>query len=173
MVPLIPVIGLGVGLLVGALRGRVWRWTMAGITCAAIAAGPWPFDPKAPMIVEAQWDTPNREARRAVTAYLGTHWDGELVLASMGSLAHYMQELSSVGFGLDDFVHEGTGELWDAASADPGGHVRWVLVEERAEGGDVLAQRAAARPQYLSDFRRVADGGGVALYHRRPVRTAP
>ena len=33
-------------------------------------------------------------------------------MASMGSLAHYMQELSHAGFDLDDFLHEGNGPIW-------------------------------------------------------------
>ena len=41
----------------------------------------------------------------------------------MGSLAHYMQELSSIGFGIRDFVHEGNGEIWLDAFADPARHV--------------------------------------------------
>jgi len=45
--------------------------------------------------------------------------------------------------------------------------VRWVLVEERAEGGDQLFQRASADRSYLDGFTRVAEGGGVALYERR------
>lgn len=173
MVPLVPVVGLGVGLLVGAARGRRWRLAVASVSLVALVTAFEPFDRHAPMVAEAQWDTPNRQARRAVTTHLVAQWDGELVLASMGSLAHYMQELSAAGFDLADFIHEGNGEIWDAASEHPGRHVSWVLVEERAEGGDVLAQRASARPQFLADFERVAEGGGVALFRRSPVRTGP
>jgi hypothetical protein len=121
------------------------------------------------MVLEAQWDGPNRRGRQAVTAYLRQHWDHELVMASMGSLAHYMQELSEAGFALSDFLHEGNGVIWDAAIENPGAHVDWLLIEERAEGGDMIAERARSRPRYLSGFTRVAEGGGVALYRR--VRT--
>jgi hypothetical protein len=44
--------------------------------------------------------------------------------------------------------------------------VNWVLVEERAEGGDLLFARSRADPAFLSGFTRVAEGGGVALYRR-------
>ena len=37
-------------------------------------------------------------------------------MASMGSLAHYMQELSHAGFDLGDFLHEGSGPIWQRAS---------------------------------------------------------
>jgi hypothetical protein len=170
MVPLVPVVGLGLGLLVGHARGR-WRLLVAVCAWAAIIAGPRPLSSTAPMVLEAQWDVPNRHARDAVTVYLRQHWDRGMVLASMGSLAHYMQELSAAGFQIRDFVHEGNGFIWDAALENPGAHVRWVLVEEQAEGGDMLAQRARARPRYLAGFTRVAEGGGVALY-RRPANVS-
>ena len=41
--------------------------------------------------------------------------DGTTIMASMGSLAHYMQELSHAGFDLDDFLHEGSGPIWGVA----------------------------------------------------------
>jgi hypothetical protein len=45
-----------------------------------------------------------------------------------------------------------------------------MLVEERAEGGDVLAQRIARDPPFARDMSRVCEGGGVALYRRlRPA----
>ena len=46
--------------------------------------------------------------------------------------------------------------------------MRWVLTEERAEGGDALAARARADPQWLAGFTRVAEGGGLVLYRKDP-----
>jgi hypothetical protein len=46
--------------------------------------------------------------------------------------------------------------------------VRWILIEERAEGGDALAVRARSDPGFLAGFARVAEGGGMALYRRVP-----
>ena len=88
-------------------------------------------------------------------------------MASMGSLAHFMQELSHDGFRIRDFLHEGNGDIWLAALEYPDPHAEWVLIEEQAEGGDMLATRARARPGYLASYARVAEGGGVALYRRR------
>ncbi|MGE5814055.1 MAG: hypothetical protein ACM36C_06180, partial [Acidobacteriota bacterium] len=126
-----------------------------------------PIDPRAAMVQEAQWDRPNSAARHAVTTYLRAHWDGQPVMASMSSLGHYMQELSLVGFDLRDFLHEGNGDLWKAALAHPAPYVEWMLVEEKAEGGDMLAERARQDPAFLDGFTRTASGGGVALYERR------
>ncbi len=42
--------------------------------------------------------------------------------------------------------------------------MRWVVIEERAEGGDALFQAAQRDPHFLDGFVRVAEGGGVALY---------
>jgi hypothetical protein len=123
-----------------------------------------PLDPNAAMVREAQWDRPNAAARQTVTNYLQAHWDGQPVMASMGSLGHYMQELSRAGFNLADFLHEGNGDLWKAALATPSPYVHWILVEEKAEGGDMLAQRAHEDPAFLEGFTRAASGGGVALY---------
>jgi hypothetical protein len=106
--------------------------------------------------------------RAHVTEYLRAHWDGQTVMASMGSLAHYMQELSGAGFNLRDFLHEGNGDIWLSALDYPDPHVEWLLIEEQAEGGDMLAVLARERPAFLSGYARVAEGGGVALYRRRP-----
>jgi hypothetical protein len=124
-----------------------------------------PLDSSAPMIAEARRDQRNMQARSAVTRYLDQHYDGRLIMMSMGSLAHYMHDLSKSGFALREFLHEGNGELWTFAILfGPRGHVGWVAVEERAEGGDILFQRARQNPSFLRGFVRVAEGGGVALY---------
>jgi hypothetical protein len=127
------------------------------------------FDPAlAPMLVEAQLDRANSFGRRTVTACLQQHYDHSTIMASMGSLAHYMQELSHAGFDLDDFLHEGSGPMWAVAlHQDPSLVVGWILIEEVAEGGDRLHQIATAWPQFLDGYDRVCEGGNVALYRRR------
>jgi len=77
-----------------------------------------------------------------------------------------MQELSQEGYGIRDFLHEGNGDIWLAALEYPDRHVEWMLIEEVAEGGDMLAVRARERPRFLAGYLRVAEGGGVALYRR-------
>jgi hypothetical protein len=165
MIPLIPVVGLGVGYAIG-LAGRA-RPFVAVLALAALIAGPHPLDASAPMVLEAQWDREHRAGRAQVAAYLRRHWDGEPIMASMGSLAHFMQELSLEGFRVRDFLHEGNGDIWLAALEYPDPHVEWMLVEELAEGGDMLALRARERPRFLDGYLRVAEGGGVVLYRRR------
>ena len=86
-------------------------------------------------------------------------------MASMGSLGHYMQELSSAGFEIRDFLHEGNGPIWDSAfTRGPAPLVQWVMVEEQAEGGDAVIQRTL--PRLLEDFELVCRGGNVSLYRR-------
>ena len=165
MVPLVPALGLGVGCAVG-LAGRL-KPLVAVMALAAVATGPSPLDPAAPMVNEAQWDRANQAGRAKVAAYLRARWNGEPVMASMGSLAHFMQELSLDGFRIRDFLHEGNGDIWLAALEYPDPHAEWMLVEEQAEGGDMLAARSRSHPQYLAGYARVAEGGGVALYRRR------
>ena len=126
-----------------------------------------PLDSAAPMVRESQWERPFSQARRPVTLALKARWDGTPIMASMGSLGHYMQEMSREGFVLANFLHEGNGDIWKAAEITPAPYVRWMLIEETAEGGDSLAQRAKASERYLEAFTRVAEGGGVALYERQ------
>lgn len=155
--------GIGVGLLPRRVRG-IAALAVLGITLVQTP----PFDPHSPLVTEAQWDRPNSLARRDVTRCLAGDFKrpDEKVLVSMGSLAHYMQELSHAGFDIRDYVHEGIEDLWDDALLWPGRHVEWILFEERAEGGDVLTARRRADPDFVAGFTRVCSGGGVALYHR-------
>jgi hypothetical protein len=156
------------GVLVGLLHRR---WPRAGTALGvglvvAVVAGHPPLEADAPMVREAQWDTAHRRGRSAVTAYLSREWDGQPIMASMGSLAHYMQETSRAGFRIKDYLHEGNGDLWKEALKRPHPHAAWILIEERAEGGDMLAALVRTNPVFLSGYARVAEGGGVALYRR-------
>lgn len=139
---------------------------IALIGLAVLESPPWNL--KAPMVVEAQWDRPASLARTAVTDCLARDYRGDKILASMGSLAHYMQELSLRGFAIADFVHEGNEAIWrDALAAGPAAHTGWMLVEERAEGGDQLAQRIRQDPSFARRMTKVCEGGGVTLYRRQ------
>ena len=166
MIPLVAACALLCGVAVGMMRqypAIVLAGLLGGITL--IQSPPWRAD--APMLLEAQWDRPASQGRRTVTACLAPAYGGEKVLASMGSLAHYMQELSRQGIGIADFVHEGNGVIWQLAlETGPAPHAGWMLVEEQAEGGDVLAQRIRRDPMFARGMTRVCEGGGVALYKR-------
>ena len=106
-----------------------------------------PLDASAPMVVEAQWDRPNVPARAARDRLPRTHYDGETIMASMGSLGHYMQEASQrADSTIRDFLHEGNGDIWLAALNGPRPYAGWVLIEEKAEGGDMLARNRAREP---------------------------
>jgi hypothetical protein len=169
MVALVLGIAAGSGFTVAALR---W-WPLQVMALLGLAiAGPPPLSARAPMVMEAQWDRPASRARQAVTACLARDFDRprEKILASMGSLAHYMQELSREGFRLDDFVHEGTDDIWPDAVDSPKRHVQWILFEEQSEGGDSLTQIRQRFPEFVDGFERVCEGGGVALYRKPPRR---
>jgi hypothetical protein len=153
--------------------GIALLWAPARIVAAAavlwwaIGQGS-PLERGAPVIVEAQRDAQNLAGRRAVTDYLRRSWDGSPIMMSMGSLAHYMHDLSHAGFRIRDFLHEGNDDVWKyAAWIGPRGFVKWVIVEERAEGGDVVFLATKRDRIFLQGFDRVAEGGGVALYRAR------
>ena len=153
--------GAGVALLPRRIRAA------AAVAIVALAA--WqvpPFDAKAPVVIESQRDAANAAGRRTVTAYLEAHWDRQPILMSMGSLGHYMHDLSRSGFVVKDFLHEGNGEIWIHAARFPRPFVEWIAIEERAEGGDALHWQAEHNPNFLKGYLRAAEGGGVALYRR-------
>jgi hypothetical protein len=152
--------GLGVGLLPHC-RGLA----AAVVVLTAFAETP-PFSGRSPMVVEAQRDAASVIARQAVTECLAKNYDHTPILASMGSLAHYMQETARAGFSIRQFIHEGIGQLWADSLSDPGRHASWLLIEEHAEGGDVLARSSRHSSTFLAAFTRECAGGGVALYRR-------
>jgi hypothetical protein len=85
-------------------------------------------------------------------------------MMSMGSLGHYMHDLSREGFEIRNFLHEGNGDIWSAALLKPAGIAGWIVIEEKAEGGDALFAQSGRNSTFLDGFERVAEGGGVALY---------
>jgi hypothetical protein len=164
MVPLIAIEAIGAGFIAGLVKRAALPASL--LVLALIANELRPLDGSAPMVVEAQWDRPNVEARARVTACLGEPGSGQKIMASMGSLGHYMQEASRSGFAIRDFLHEGNGDIWLAALENPAPFAEWILIEEKAEGGDMLARRARERPNFLNGYSRACDGAGLALYVR-------
>jgi hypothetical protein len=151
--------GAGVSLLWSRIRPIA-----AALAIAVTVVQAHPLDRAAPMISESQLEAANKTGRRAVTDYLVAHHDGRTIMMSMGSLGHYMQDLSAYGFRIHDFLHEGNGDLWNYATGDPRGLAGWIVIEQKAEGGDSLYLEARRRPDFLAGFEKVAEGGGVALY---------
>jgi hypothetical protein len=167
MVPLacacIPLCGIAIGRQTNPVSRALLAVVL--IVSAVIESPPW--NRQAPLLVESQLDASNSAGRQVVTRCLAMGYRGEKVMASMGSLAHYMQELSHEGFAIRDFIHEGNGAIWDLAlETGPALHAGWMLVEEQAEGGDALAERVRRSPMFVSRMTRVCEGGGVALYRR-------
>ncbi len=163
MVPLIAAAAVGCGLAAGLLRRG--RTAAAAVVAAVALATLRPLDANAPMVVEAQWDRPNLAARARVTRCIGLQ-PGAKIMASMASLGHYMQEASADGFQIRDFLHEGNGDIWLAAIERPRPFADWVLIEEKAEGGDMLARIAGEHPHFRGGYSRVCEGAGLALYRR-------
>jgi hypothetical protein len=173
MVPLVAACalagGLGIGLIEARLKpgGRALAALLAAVLILSTLIESPTWRTTAPLIAESTWDIPASLERRAVTRCLAPAYRGEKILASMGSLAHYMQELSAEGFDIADFINEGNGTIWNVAvSSGPAPHAGWMLVEETAEGGDLLAQRIRADATFADGMVRVCEGGGVALYRR-------
>jgi hypothetical protein len=169
MVPSVTAAAIFCGLALARLPRR-WQLPAAAMLVIGVFVQARPFDPSAAMVLEAQWDRPRMFARREVTRCLPPAGRGEVIMASMGSLAHYMQELSAVGYSIRDFLHEGNGDLWAGALNGPRRYVRYILIEEVAEGGDMLAERARSDPRFLDGFTRTCSGGGVALYELQSAK---
>jgi hypothetical protein len=164
MVPLTMSVAVFAGLGVGLLP-RVRPLAAMMVILTAVVETP-PLAGHSPMVVEAQRDAASVVARRAVTECLLQNYDQTPILASMGSLAPYMQETARAGLSIRQFLHEGIGQMWADSLVEAGRHVSWVLIEELAEGGDVLARLSRESPEFLSGFTRQCAGGGVALYRR-------
>lgn len=171
MVPLIAIEAVAAGALVRfagrPLRLRLPRTAIALFVLGVAVYELHPFDRQAPMVVEAQWDLVNQSPRHRVTQCLKSRYHGESVMASMGSLGHYMQETSRDGFNVRDFLHEGNGDIWLAALETPRPYAGWLMMEEKAEGGDMLYKRAREHPEFLAGYSRVCEGAGLALYERQ------
>ena len=164
MVPLLAAQAIGVG-------AAASRWRQAAPVAAAvllIVAGLElaPLYGAAPMVAEAQWDRPNAAARHQVTACLAATYDGTTIMASMGSLGHYMQELSRSRIRDPRFPPRRQRRHLAQRVVRARPFAGWVLIEEKAEGGDMLAATARENPRLLDGFSRVCEGGGVALYRR-------
>jgi hypothetical protein len=164
--------GIAAGLVVqggpgGRGRGRLGLAAAGLLIGSSLVESP-PFA-RGPMVEEATWDAVASDGRRRVTACLGEWRPGDKIMASMGSLAHYMHDLAQEGLAISDFIHEGNGAIWTLAlETGPALHARWLLVEEQSEGGDVLARRVQDQPDFATGMLRVCEGGGVALYRRTP-----
>jgi len=165
--PLVAASAAIAGAGIGLLWSRAQPFAAAIVVSAALIQAP-PFDRAAPLIAESARDAANKAGRRVVTAHLEAHRDSRTIMMSMGSLGHYMHDLSASGFRIKDFLHEGNGDIWTFALLKPAGVVGWIVIEEKAEGGDALFVQARRHPAFLDGFERVAEGGGVALY--RAVR---
>jgi hypothetical protein len=154
------VIGLGVGLLP---RGRRIAATL--VLLVGLVETP-PLSGRSPMVLEAQWDRPRTLERQRVTACLRERYDDTPILASMGSLAHYMHETAPAGFALRQYIHEGLGDLWKESLLSPRQHAGWILIAEQAMKRDQLARVKERLPGFLDGFERLCEGGGVTLYRR-------
>ena len=146
-----------------AVLHRWARGPAAAVVLTATLLQASPLDHTAPLVQESQREAAAMAGRTALTDYLRDHYDGTTIMMSMGSLAHYMHDLSNAGFEIRNFLHEGNGEIWRFAMLAPRGHAGWLMFERYAEGGDAMFH-AAQRPRWLEGFELVVEGGGVSLY---------
>jgi hypothetical protein len=161
---------LTAGVAVALVRPRTVSMALAAVLLMASIVESPPWSLAVPMVDEAQWDVPRTRERRSVTECLVGGYQGDKILASMGSLAHYMQELSREQFRIADFIHEGNGAIWQLAlETGPAAHAGWMIVEEQSEGGDVLVRRMREDVTFIRGMERVCAGGGVALYRRQKL----
>jgi hypothetical protein len=153
--------GLGVGLLTR------YRALASGIVVLTALIETPPLSGNSPMLIEASRDAARVVARQTVTECLLRKYDQTPILASMGSLAPYMQETARVGLSIRQYLHEGIGQPWAESLVEAGRHAGWVLIDEEAGARDLLARHRKSSPEFLAAFDRQCDGGGVALYQRR------
>ena len=163
-IPLVVACALVVGAGVGLLR-RVAPVAAVGIL-ALVVWEQGPLDQRAPMIAEAQLD-PNVAARAQVTSCLVERYRGGTIMMSMGSLGHYMQEMSAAGFAIKRLPPRGQrADLGQRVHARPGA-AGGVGDGRGVRGG---RRRGGTAPPRLSQ----APGGlrsGLRGRQRRPLPT--
>ena len=166
MVPLIAVEAIGAGAMVGALETRARRRVRSRVL-AAVAYELRPLDRVGADGRRSAMGSAQRSARAQVTACLGPPQRGMKIMASMGSLGHYMQETSRAGFAIRDFLHEGNGDIWLAALEGPYPFAQWILIEEKAAGRrHARAHRARATRTFSTAIGACAKGRGSRCTRR-------
>ena len=166
MVPLIAVEAIGAGVAAGIVPERRLRVVVRDRAARARrATSCGRSTPRRRWSSKRSGIGPNMPLRAQVTACLAQPLRGEKIMASMGSLGHYMQEASRAGFAIRDFLHEGNGDIWLAALDEPAPVRR--LDADRGEGRRRRHARATARassPRFSTGTQRVCEGAGLALY---------
>ena len=79
-----------------------------------------PLDRNAPLVRESQREAAAHGGAPRGHRVSSEHYDGTTIMMSMGSLGHYMHDLSSIGFDIKDFLHEGNGKTMGIRDARPG-----------------------------------------------------
>ena len=179
MVPLIAFEAVAAGALAGLASGLLRRGHPLGrvgdVALAALLAGVAaftlrPLDTTAPMVVEAQWDRPNAPVRAAGHRLPARALRRQqTIMASMGSLGHYMQETSHDGFDLRDFLHEGNGDIWLAALEGSEGLCGLAADRGESRRRRLLARRAREHPHFLR--RVLARSARAPAWRSTSVRT--
>ena len=105
MVPLIAAQALGAGAAAGLVKRA--RLVLVPALLLLVAIELRPLDQAAAMVTEAQWDRPNVTARQQVTDCLRSGYQGETIMASMGSLVLHAGDVAR-RLRHRDFLHEGT-----------------------------------------------------------------
>jgi hypothetical protein len=113
-------------------------------------------------------------ATTTIPAYLAQHYDGGYIL---DDTYHTDEDYAAAGIHLSQVVYQGSGSLWQAALADPGAHVAWVVVLP----GDLVAQHVdITSPTFQSQFTLLLQDpiSGVYLFRGSdlpplPTRTLP
>ena len=113
----------------------------------------------APMVLEAQWDRPNSAAsarghrlpaRAATTARRSWRaWDRSATTCRRRRATASTSAISCT---------KATATSGWRRSNGPRRYAGWMLIEEKAEGGDMLARARARAPDFLDGYRRVCEG---------------
>ena len=122
--------------------------------------------PHAPMVVESQREAASKAGRRAVSDYLAAHRDGKTIMMSMGSLGHYMQDLSAYGFPSTTSCTKGTAKSGTSRSAKPEGSPVGSYRGKSGRRGRALSETRKP-PRISRRLHRVAEGGGAGLYRAK------
>ena len=111
-----------------------------------------------------------------ITVYLAQHYTGGKILENTYTSKIYGEE---AGVHFNNFIYEGSGQLWTAALENPAETVDWIIVRVGDPADPVFTHINLDSSTFNSQFTLVAQEAGktnLRLYHRNglpPLPTRP
>ena len=150
--------------------------TLALLLLALVAQGAWmlaaPAARSAVLAEGAQYlGIKDRAGTDAAAAYLREHYDGGYILMDESAAGNAI--LPQIGIPLREYLNRSTGELFDAALANPAGHAEWLFYTtadapqlSSASVADLVYERLLQDPAAAVAYETVFSTGHFVIARR-------